>query len=48
MNKDNFDEKLDYFHSYIKDIKFYLIVAVKYLNGDGFIITAFYSKNKKT
>lgn len=46
--RDNLDEKLYYSHSYIKDIKFYMIVAVKYLNGEGFIITAFYSRNKKT
>lgn len=45
--KDNTDRNICYNHTYIKEEGFYLIVTVKYLNGDGFIITAFYSRYKK-
>lgn len=45
--RDGTDRNLGYNHIYIKEEGFYLIVTVKYLNGDGFVITAFYSKNKK-
>ena len=35
-------ENVRYYYSYNKNIKRYLFVAVKYLNGDGFIITSYY------
>jgi len=44
------DEKVSYFYKEFKerkDFERYLLVAVKYLNGEGFIITAFYT-NKIT
>ncbi len=31
-----------YYYSYDKQQKRYLMIAVKYLNGDGFIITTYY------
>ena len=45
--QDKYDPRLYYYHIFLKRIKEYLIVSVKYLNGEGFIITAFYSKYKK-
>ncbi len=47
-NKD--DEKVTYFYKEFKEkdiLERYLLVAVKYLNGEGFIITSFYT-NKIT
>jgi len=44
---DHVDECVNYYHTYIKKRKEYLVVVVKYLNGEGFIITIFYSKHKK-
>ncbi len=41
------DIQLKYHHHFSKEMKMYLIVAVKYINTAGFIITAFYSKNRK-
>lgn len=37
------DEKVHYLFRHYKDVKCFLMVAVKYINGDGFIITAFYT-----
>lgn len=37
------DESVVYYFKYHKNIGEYLLVAVKYLNGDGFIITSFYT-----
>jgi hypothetical protein len=34
-----------YYYRYNKNLKRYLFVAVKYLNGDGFIVTSFYRRN---
>ena len=34
-----------YYYHYNKKIKRYLMVVVKYLNGDGFIITSYYMRN---
>lgn len=45
--RDSTDPNLYYNHTYIKEEGFYLVVAVKYLNGEGFVITAFYSKRIK-
>lgn len=45
--QDRTDQDLHYLHTFIKEEKMYLIVAVKYLNGEGFIVTTFTSKNRK-
>lgn len=34
-----------YYYRFNKDLKRYLMVAVKYLNGEGFVVTAYYSRN---
>ena len=36
-----------HYHKYFKEIRFYLRVVVKYLNGEGFIITAHHMRNIK-
>ncbi len=38
------DEKVNYYYTYRKDSKKYLMVAVKYLNGNGFVITCFHTR----
>ena len=38
-------DKVRYYYRYNKDLKRYLFVAVKYLNGEGFVITSFYRRN---
>lgn len=35
------DPQVHYFFRYLKQNRNYLLVAIKYLNGDGFVITAF-------
>lgn len=50
MRYDEFDKNLRYYYKYFKErksIEKYLIVAVKYLNNDGFVITAFYTDKIK-
>ena len=37
-------EQVRYYYHYNKEKQRYLFVAVKYLNGDGFIITSYYMK----
>ena len=42
----SFDEKVRYYYKYFKHIKSrnkYLLVIVKYLNGEGYVITAHYT-----
>ncbi len=42
------DDSVKYFYKYYKNrnsVGKYLLVAVKYLNGKGFIITSFYTKD---
>lgn len=34
-----------YYYRYLKSNKRYLFVAVKYLNGTGFVITSFFRRN---
>ena len=44
------DNKVKYYYKYFKDRKEkskYLLVIVKYLNGEGFIITAYFVRNIK-
>jgi hypothetical protein len=36
--------KVAYYYSYKKKLRKYLFVSVKYLNGDGFVITSYYMK----
>lgn len=38
-------ETVKYYYQFDKSKKMYLMVAVKYLNGEGFIITAYYLRN---
>ena len=37
-------DNVRYYYRYDKNFKKYLMVAVKYLNGDGFIITSYYMR----
>ena len=41
----NFDKNKSNFYLYNKQMNAYLLVAVKYLNGEGFITTAFFTKH---
>jgi len=46
----NDDENVKYYYKYLKNRKptaKYLLLIVKYLNGEGFIITAYFVKNIK-
>ncbi len=36
-----------WYYRFHKEMRSYLMVAVKYLNGDGFVVTAYYMKNLK-
>ncbi|MEX2017062.1 MAG: PBECR2 nuclease fold domain-containing protein [Candidatus Pacearchaeota archaeon] len=42
-----FDDTKANYYRYLKDRKKYLLVAVKYLNGEGFITTAFTTRKIK-
>ena len=39
-----YDEKVRFYYKFYKKMSKYLLVSVKYLNGEGFIITAFYTQ----
>ncbi|HLC56454.1 MAG TPA: PBECR2 nuclease fold domain-containing protein [Candidatus Nanoarchaeia archaeon] len=41
------DKNVRIYYRYNKNIKEYLLVSVKYLNGKGFIITSFYTDKIK-
>lgn len=44
------DESVRYYYKYLKNMdvpRKYLIVVVKYLNGSGFVISAFFEKHIK-
>ena len=45
IKQDKFDEILNYYYKYIKEKHRYLLVAVKYLNGKGFILTSFFTRS---
>ncbi len=47
VKQDKFDEFLNYYYRFNKSKKRYLMVAVKYLNGEGFILTSVYTKTIK-
>ena len=40
------DKKVHYYFKHYKIARKFLLVAVKYLNGDGFIITGFFTSKK--
>ncbi len=40
-------EQVHYYYKFNKEKKRYLMIAVKYLNGEGFIITAYYMRRIK-
>ena len=47
LKENPLDETINYYHKYFKHKKSqgkYLLISVKYLNGNGFIITAFFEK----
>ena len=43
----NYDPDVGFYYKYYKDRKEYLFISVKYLNGEGFIITSFYTDRMK-
>ena len=43
----DYDPDVRFYYRYYKDRKEYLFVSVKYLNGEGFIITSFYTDKIK-
>ena len=43
----DYDPDVKFYYRYYKDRKEYLFVSVKYLNGEGFIITSFYTDKIK-
>jgi len=47
ITKDNYDPDVRFYYRYYKDRKEYLFISVKYLNGEGFIITSFYTDKIK-
>ncbi len=42
-----FDSRVRFYYRYYKERNGYLFVSVKYLNGEGFIITSFYTDKIK-
>ena len=40
-------EQVSWYYRFNKEKKRYMLVAVRYLNGDGFIITTYYMRNIK-
>ena len=38
------DDKVRFYFKYLKVLRKYLLVSVKYLNGEGYIITAFHTR----
>ena len=47
ITQHKFDENMGNYHKYNKNEKVYLLIAVKYLNGKGFIVTSFYTQQLK-
>ena len=43
----DYDPNVRFYFRFYKDMKKFLFVSVKYLNGDGFIITSFYTDKAK-
>jgi len=44
ISNSKYDENVKFYYNYMKDKKSYLLVSVKYLNGEGFVITSFFTK----
>jgi hypothetical protein len=42
-----YDSQVGFYYRFYKERKDYLLVLVKYLNGNGFVITAFYTDKIK-
>jgi len=42
-----YDNNIKYYYKYFKEKKSYLLIIAKYLNGEGFIITAYFVRNLK-
>ena len=50
IRKSEYDENVRFYYTYYKNRKSqakYLLTAIKYLNGKGFVITAFYTNKVK-
>ncbi len=50
IKNSEYDENVRFYYRYYKDRKShakYLLTAIKHLNGDGFVITAFYTNKVK-
>lgn len=47
ITKIDYDADARFYYRYYKDRKEYLFISVKYLNGEGFIITSFYADKIK-
>ena len=43
IRRSKYDEKVRFYYKFYKNLSKYLLVSVKYLNGEGFVITAFYT-----
>ncbi len=47
ITSDRHDQRKHVYYKYYKDQEQYLLVSVKYLNGEGYIITSFYTDKIK-
>ncbi len=47
MITEGYDVNVKFYYRYEKEEKQYLFVSVKYLNGEGFVITSFYTDSIK-
>ncbi len=47
IKQSRYDQNVRWYYLFIKEKQKYIMVAVKYLNGHGFIITAYYLRNLK-
>jgi len=47
ITKADYDPEVRFYYKYYKDRKEYLFISVKYLNGEGFVITGFYTDKIK-
>ena len=43
----SYDPKVHFYYKYYKERKEYLFISVKYINGEGFVITSFYTDKIK-
>lgn len=43
IKRSKYDENIRFYFKFLKESSKYLMVSVKYINGEGFIITAFYT-----